>query len=230
MNRLDCPHLIDAGAWVLGALPGDEATDYAMHLRGCDACSEEVARLQTVADVLPMAAEQVEPPPALRSAVLDVVRAEAARASKQGKGAERSAGRRWSPRRIAAVAAAGLAVGVVGGVLVRGGDDAPRPRTVELAFAPEGARGALVVEDGHARLHVSGMPAPPDGKIYQVWKQRPGHKPDPTDALFTVSRGGSATVDVPEGVEGVEQVLVTAEPRGGSRAPTSEPVLGAQPA
>ena len=47
--------------------------------------------------------------------------------------------------------------------------------------------------------------------------------PQPTDALFTVSSAGNATVGVPGNVSGVKQILVTAEPTGGSKVPTSTP-------
>ncbi len=63
-----------------------------------------------------------------------------------------------------------------------------------------------------------------------MWLKRPGRAaPEPTNALFDV-RDGTATVDVPGGVKGVDQVLVTAEPNGGSAAPTRPPVVIAQAA
>ncbi len=49
-----------------------------------------------------------------------------------------------------------------------------------------------------------------------------------TDALFEVTARGSRTVDIPGSLHGVEQVLVTPEPRGGSLVPTHPPVIVAQ--
>ena len=130
----------------------------------------------------------------------------------------------------AAVAAAVLiALGVAGGVLLSGG---PSERTVAaqvVAPSAPAARASLTVDDGRATLRVRNFPAPPRGRVYQVWLKRPGRAPDPTNALFGV-RAGSATVQVPGSVRGVEQVLVTDEPDGGSRAPTRAPVIIAQPA
>ena len=62
-----------------------------------------------------------------------------------------------------------------------------------------------VLDDGDkAILRVAGLPSPGPGRVYQVWRKQPGAKvPKPTDALFSVSRDGTATVDVPGGVEGV---------------------------
>ena len=98
-----------------------------------------------------------------------------------------------------------------------------------VAPAAPAARASLTVADDRATLKVRDFPAPPSGRVYQVWLKRPGRPPDPTTALFRVS-GGNATVDVPGSMKGVDQVLVTAEPDGGSRAPTRDPVIIAQPA
>jgi len=130
----------------------------------------------------------------------------------------------------AAVAAAVLlAVGVGGGVLLTGGDEARTVAAQVVAPASPGARASLTVGDDRATLRVRDFPAPPRGRVYQVWLKRPGRPPDPTTALFT-TRGGDATVEVPGSVEGVDQVLVTAEPDGGSRQPTRDPVIIAQSA
>jgi hypothetical protein len=60
--------------------------------------------------------------------------------------------------------------------------------------------------------------------VYEVWVKRVG-APQPTDALFTVTSRGAATVGVPGSVAGVKEVLVTSEPLGGSRVPTSTPAI-----
>jgi len=130
----------------------------------------------------------------------------------------------------AAVAAAVLiAIGVGGGVLISGGDEARTVQAQVVAPSSPGARAALTTDDDRATLRVRGFPAPPPGRVYQVWLKRPGRPPDPTTALFT-TRGGDATVEVPGSVAGVDQVLVTAEPDGGSQEPTRDPVIIASPA
>ena len=55
----DCRHRDDAGPWVLGALDDEDARAFAEHLESCSICRLEVAELQVVADVLPMAAPQL---------------------------------------------------------------------------------------------------------------------------------------------------------------------------
>jgi anti-sigma-K factor RskA len=242
-----CPHGPDTGAYVLGALHDDEQRAFEQHLAGCEACRREVAELRMAAAMLPLAAEQVAPPDALRERIMRTVREEAA-AQASGSGAEATAatGRGRAPARArpswwrrlrmpaiaplpAAVAACVLlALGVAGGVLLSAGDGF---REVDAQVALSGASGTLRVEDdGDARLTLRDMPAPPDGRVYQVWLLGEGESPVPTDALFVPGRDGTASVDVPGDVAGARQVLVTAEPRGGSNRPTRPPVVMASPA
>jgi hypothetical protein len=77
----------------------------------------------------------------------------------------------------------------------------------------------------HAELIVSGMPEPPIGEVYEVWLNRASGPPQPTDALFTVTRAGNGSVDVPAPLRRVREVIVTPEPLGGSSSPTSAAVL-----
>jgi anti-sigma-K factor RskA len=254
---MSCEHRDDAGAWVLGALPGDEHERFAAHLGGCETCRREVAELRMVADTLPLAATQVAPPPELKERIMAVVRSEAAVLEAAGPQADvvpsapvqtpaaaparrprQRRERRWlrmpalalRPIPAAVAAAVLIAVGVGGGVLLS--NDGPSGRTVAAQVvvpASPAARASLTVADDRATLKVNDFPAPPSGRVYQVWLKRPGRPPDPTTALFRV-RGGSATVEVPGSVRGVDQVLVTAEPDGGSRAPTRDPIVIAQTA
>ncbi|HWH94372.1 MAG TPA: hypothetical protein VNT03_10980, partial [Baekduia sp.] len=72
-----CRHRDDAGPWVLGALGEPDAGAFAAHLDACADCRREVADLQVVADILPMAAPQVLPPPELNGRIMGVTGAEA---------------------------------------------------------------------------------------------------------------------------------------------------------
>ena len=72
------------------------------------------------------------------------------------------------------------------------------------------------------------MPAPPEGRVYQVWLKRDGAAPEPTHTLFNVRSDGRAIVRITEPVDDADQLLVTAEPSGGSIVPTSNPILKAQ--
>jgi len=133
------------------------------------------------------------------------------------------------PATAAAAAAVLIAIGAGAGVLLTGGSSERTVQAQVVAPAAPAARASLRVGDDRATLEVRNFPSPPRGRVYQVWLKRPGRAPDPTDALFDV-RDGRATVEVPGSVRGVDQVLVTDEPDGGSRAPTRAPVIIAQPA
>jgi anti-sigma-K factor RskA len=254
---MSCEHRDDAGAWLLGALSDDERARFEAHLAGCEICRGEVDELQMVADTLPLAAPQVAPPPELKERIMSVVRAEAAQAPAGAAATaepdvepERPAvrpesappkkeRRRWwrlpsvalRPIPAAVAAAVLIAIGVAGGVLLSGNDGSERTVQAQVVTpSAPGARASLTTTShDRATLSVRDFPAPPRGRVYQVWLKRPGRPPDPTTALFTV-RDGDATVEVPGSVAGVDQVLVTAEPHGGSRKPTRAPVIIAQPA
>jgi anti-sigma-K factor RskA len=232
-----CPHRDDAGAWVLRALSDDDARVFDAHLDGCAACRRAVAELQGVADVLPMSATQVAPPPALKGRIMHVVEAEAELLRAAGPLADRApaatrpARRRWwpaalrvRPLAVAALACVLLVAGVAAGVVLSGGDEMRRV----VARAPAGAKVMLEVRDGRGELVLDRMPPPPTGRVYQVWTMRPGGDPQPTRTLFTVPADGRARVAIEGDLRGVTQVLVSDEPPSGSRTPTTLPVVGAR--
>jgi anti-sigma-K factor RskA len=235
-----CEQRDTAASYVLGALPEDEHERFVAHLAECDDCRASVAALQVAADALPLAVVQVAPPPELKDRIMTTIRSESeligAADARPGKPAPR---RRWwrppalalRPLPVALGLAVLIAVGVVGGVVLSGGDNTRTVQgTVLVASAPK-AQAALELSDEASKLTVSGMPPPPSGKVYQVWLKRPAQDPTPTRALFRVDARGRADVEIQHGrLKGIEQVLVTAEPDGGSPAPTSNPVIAARTA
>jgi anti-sigma factor RsiW len=228
-----------AGAYVLGAMSDDERYDYEQHLAGCRRCREEVEELRPAAEALPMASPPMRPSVALKDRVMADVEREADLLRAAGPEADRVVAEPAAPRRrrrsllggwrLAPAAAALLAAGLLAGVAITGltGDGA---RTYEVAVdrqqAPQ-AEAQLRVDDGEATLVAEGLPAPPEGRVYQVWVKRPGEDPEPTSALFLPSRDGSAAAAVPGAPPDMEAVLVTHEPTGGSREPTRPPLLTA---
>jgi len=240
-----CQHADTVATYLLGALSDAERRDFERHLADCVRCREDVAELRVVSDALPLAVPPVPPPPALRDRLMETVRAEADVLSAAGVGADRPARarrRRFAlsfgrPLALAGVALAlllGVALGFGIGTATNDGQTKTQTvvqvRTVQATVTPETApRGTavIVVRNGVATLRVRGLPLPPEGKVYEVWLLRRGAAaPSPTDALFSVSTSGSGRIALPS-VRGVEQVLVTAEPAGGSQAPTSQPFISA---
>jgi anti-sigma-K factor RskA len=230
-----------AGAYLLGALPDDEVAAFEAHLAACETCRAEVDALQVAVDALPMTAPQIAPPAALKDRIMVEVRREAALLAAAGPEADRPPAAAPEPRRrrrftltlpaplAAALAAGALAVGVAVGGAVFGGGGGTRTVTasVDHARAPR-ASAQLQIHDGHAVLVVQGMPAPRGGRVYEVWLQRSSGAVVPTNALFTPRTDGAATTSVAQSLAGVEQVLVSSEPPGGSLQPTTKPVIAAR--
>jgi anti-sigma-K factor RskA len=231
-------HWADAvGAYLLGALEEEESQRFEAHLRECAICRRDVDELQVAADALPVSVQPIKPPPALKGRIMAVVESEAELLAASGRRAddpERARTRRsgwrslgaWLARPAVALACALvlLAAGGLAGVLLSSGEEA---RTVVATTRAPGADVRLEIRDGGAMLVARHMPAPPRGRIYQVWLKRPGKDPEPTPVLWSTRADGSADVAVPGSLDGVEAVLVTDEPPRGSQEPTTQPVITA---
>jgi anti-sigma-K factor RskA len=220
---------VDAAPYVLGALADAELATFSAHLNTCAVCREEVAVMGAVVAVLPAATPPVSAPVEMKQRVLGAVQREAslhgppARSASVAPTARASARARFGRRSVLA-GAAGLAAAALIAIAIfsRGGGISARTIRAEV-LAPH-ASATLRVSDGHAVLSIAGMPQTTPDRVYEVWILRTG-APQPTNALFTVSRAGNATVGVPVAIGGVKEVLVTSEPRGGSSAPTRTPVI-----
>ncbi len=220
----------NAAPYVLGALEQEEYEAFQSHLETCTVCREEVSALQLVADALPATAPQRSAPAELKARIMASVQEEAgwqrtaepAVARRQPSAPERS----WLPVRVwratAVVAALAAAVALVAIALQPGGG--AKTRTIQAQVLAPHASASLRVSGGHAELNVVGLPQTPRDRVYEVWIKRAG-APQPTDALFTVTAAGKASVGVPGALAGVKQIMVTSEPLGGSRVPTRAPVI-----
>jgi anti-sigma-K factor RskA len=232
-SDFDCPRLADAAAYVLGSLEQDELGPYREHLAACAQCRAEVAELQTVVDELPTTVSPARASPELRQRILATVRAEAELLSAAGPEADQPTPpkRRWRPRNdfalgIGAAAAAGLAALVA--VLIAVGSSGHAKIIVTRGTTEGAARTAqasLRQGSGRAELVVSHMPQPAVGRIYEVWLSHGPNDARPTNALFSVTDMGNGSVDVPNSLHGVKEVMVTSEPAGGSQHPTTAPLI-----
>ena len=216
----------EVGAYLLGALSDAERASFEGHLVDCAECRHEVERLRPAADLLPRSVEQVEPPPGLKRSLMEVVEREAnerggAPSERRTPLAERLRRLLGSSLRPAlAGAAVVLAIAAGFGVAQLGGEDT---RTVVAQTTLPDTSGSLKVHDDDAILEVRGMPSLERGRVYQAWVQRDGMiEPEPT---FEVGADGRGTVAVPEDLSDAQAVLLTREPRGGSRAPSEKPIL-----
>jgi anti-sigma-K factor RskA len=214
----------DAAPYVLGALTEEEHAAFLVHLESCAICRDEVSALEGVASALSSAVPQLTAPEALKHRVMNTVNSEAGLRSASAPRL-RAAGTPRRGRLSVLVAAGALAAVVVAIVLVASGGPGGRgSRVIRAQVTVPRASVSVSLNDGHAQLNLAGMPQSPPNHVYEVWVKR-GGAPQPTDALFTVSSAGSATVGVPGSVAGVKQILVTAEPVGGSKVPTTAPMI-----
>jgi anti-sigma-K factor RskA len=228
------------GAYALGALPDDEAARVEAHLGECDRCREDLAALRLAVDVLPSAAPPVDAPPELKDRVMSVVRAEAELLQAAGEGADRPP----EPRRrrlgalltrpaFAAAAAAGLAIAAVVGFVIGGGAETGGSvrtigaRVTSVAGVTPNTSAGLRVSGRRATLMVRDMPEPPAQKVYEVWVKHGAAAPVPAGTTFVVRSGD---IPIAHSVGHGDQVMVTAEPNGGSLTPTSPPMIVARPA
>jgi anti-sigma-K factor RskA len=220
----------EVGAYLLSALTDLEVQAFERHMAHCPNCRDEVERLRPAADALPRAVEQLEPPPTLKTALMEVVEQEAQERGDESARPARRPRRRLMPILRPALVAGALILGAAAGFGVARLSEEPEEArtltaTVDEQRVPDAsARLQLQGEgDDGAILRVQGMPSLESDQIYQAWVARDGtFVPQPT---FDVTETGGGAVAIPDNLSDAQQILVTREPRGGSRAPSEVPIL-----
>lgn len=226
--------------YLLGALEPGERTDLEHHLDGCAECRAELAWLEPATGVLAADVEQVVPSPGLKGRIMAAVEADLEAnpvpgdaspepvATPPPRRSERAARPGWlagllRPAVLGAVATALFLGAAIGVVLDKGGSPSSTERQVVTGESNIGADAVLVASGGTGTLKMTGLKRPDEDQVYQAWIQR-GQSVEPTDSLFVPRRDGTATASIPD-LAGVDAVMVSAEPRGGSEQPTTTPVI-----
>jgi anti-sigma-K factor RskA len=204
-------HDLVAG-YALDALTPEEERSFEAHLAGCSRCQEELAGFTTLAASLAFAAPESKPSPRVRGRLLAVAHNDRAQVVPLRP--------RWAYAAVAiAAAAACLAVGLGVWGATRPGTQPSALRTLSL----RGAAGTVVVTgDHHATLVVSGLPAAPSGKTYEIWVMR---KNAAAPAGLFSAKSQTATVRLARPLPSGSFVGVTLEPAGGSARPTAAPLV-----
>jgi anti-sigma-K factor RskA len=217
------------GAYVLGALPELEAEVLERHLAECEECRAAVERLRPVTVALLRSVPQVEPPPSLKANLMRTVEQEAALRAVAGRAPAEKRRRRLVDRltpRLAmglavAVLALGVAIGVGIGELAGGGNETTTiAAQIDRKLMPTGTA-VLKLSGEQGELSLKDVPAPPRGRVYQLWYQH-GNKIE-RGGTFTPKPDGSYDATVP--VSGADVVMVTFEREGGAPAPTGPPIM-----
>jgi hypothetical protein len=217
----------DAAAYALGALEPAEARAFLEHSESCVVCRDELLEFGQVAGALGLAAPQLKVPRRLRRAVLAEVH-RSSRADTRTPGAFQARWWRWPAGRRLAPGLAGIAAVAAALVLALPGIGSTPARTVRAQVLTVHGSAEMRLSSDHNELIVHHFTPPARGDIYEVWLLRRGGEPQPTSALFGISASGAGVVEVPGDLRRVSEVLVTQEPAGGSRQPTSAPVVVAR--
>ncbi len=227
-------------AYVLDALPEEERRSFEEYLAAHPERQAEIDELGAVAGLLAFSPHEQEPPPELRRRVMEVVETEAAPRSARRRSVLARFGEYLGARSLALGAAALLVIGLLSwNVLLHDQVNdlqgrvknaqtqrqVQQGRTIELqgSWADQGVHAELTsIDKNQVILVVKDMPSVPDDRTCQVWVIH-GDKPEPS-GLFR-PQGNMTATPITHSINKADAVAVTVEPAGGSKKPTSNPVL-----
>jgi hypothetical protein len=237
------------GAYAVDAVDDVERARFEQHLLVCADCRAEVTSLRAASAELSHL-DDTAPPARLRKDVMARIRAtrplpppvEGAAAPDQAEPraqeSEDEPGRRRQRRAGRWLAAAAAVVVLGGGSAVAAWQpwnqppqqvtvasrvlDAPDAKRSEKPL-PIGGSATLVrsAEVGRAVLLTHELPAPPDGKVYELWLQTPAGDMEPAGLM---SKHGQQTFVLKGDASAAVGAGITIEPAGGSPKPTSKPL------
>lgn len=238
MNAEDLHTL--TGAYAADALDAEERARFEAHLQRCATCTEEVMELTATAARLAQAVA-TRAPAELRDRVLSQARlVPQQRPRVVGPAHSRSPrARAWYRQPLAAAAALLLVVSVgLGGLLVRAdqrADEAQQlaDRISAITSDPDkfsvtrqvtgGGTATVVVAGSDALFAARGLAQPADDRTYQLWVI--GEQGPPRSVGLLSPRADGRVTQLVSGVSPGDAIGLTVEPSGGSKAPTTEPVL-----
>lgn len=211
----------ELAAYLLGALEPGEAAELERHVAGCEECRNELRWLRPAVQMLPETVEQVEPPVELRARLMEQVRSEGGSSSEPSRGPFLQ--RRLGVRPLVGLAALALIGAAIAGYAIRdSGSGGDATTTVVAGHAP-GVTAEMVSQGDSGTLHLANLHQLPRGEVLQAWVRR-GERVVSAKTLFVPNADGTATATI-EDMHGVNAVMVTVEPHGGSAQPTSEPIV-----
>ncbi len=225
-------------AYVLGALPEEERLSFEDYLATHPERQAEIDELGAVAGLLAFSPQEQEPSPELRSRVMEVVEAGADPRRVRGRSTFARVGDYLSVRSLALGAAALLVIGLLSWNVVLQGQvedlqgrvqDARDQRqlspTIELegSWADQGANAEVVsIHEDQVILVARNMPSVPEDQTCQIWVIS-DDVPKPS-GLFQ-PEGDMTAAPITNSLKNADVIAVTVEPAGGSKKPTSDPVL-----
>jgi anti-sigma-K factor RskA len=240
-------------AYVLGALPEEERLSFEEYLVAHPERQAEIDDLGAVAGLLAFSPQEQVPSPELRSRIMEMVEAEAQPRRVTRRSLSARIGDYLSVRSLALGAAALLVIGLLSwNVLLQGQVEdlqgqvqdaqgqvehlqaqvedaqAQQSQMIELegSWADQGATAEVAPMEGNEIVLVArNMPSVPEDRTCQIWVIK-GDVPKPS-GLFQPDGNGTATL-ITNSITKADVIAVTVEPAGGSKQPTSDPVLLAE--
>ena len=227
-------------AYVLGALPEEERLSFEDYLAAHPERQAEIDELGALAGLLAFSPQEQVPSPELRSRVMEVVEAEAEPRRVRRRSALAKVGDYLGVRTLALGAAALLVIGLLSwNVLLqdqvqdlqgqvedaRNQRQVQQSRTIELqgSWAEQGANAEVAfIRKNRVILVAKNMPSVPEDQTCQIWVIS-DDVPKPS-GLFQPD-GNMTAAPVTNSIKKGDVIAVTVEPAGGSKKPTSDPVL-----
>lgn len=224
--------------YVLGAVSSEEDARVRSHIMSCEECFEEAESLASASSSLAMAVEPVAVPQGFEHGVL-------ARVKDMGPAEQIESPLQVRPvpiRRRWGWAGAGFALAalfaVFGFMLFDAKSELGESRELVAALLTEdgievagsSATGKLVAGEEGAVFVARGLSAPPDGKIYQLWRMTGGCAPDRNGPCAVHSAGplevddGLVVSETGLPLGGFDDVAVTVEDEE-VEEPTGDPVM-----
>jgi anti-sigma-K factor RskA len=249
VNHSDYEQL--AAGFALGSLEPDEEQEFQRHLEGCTACRTTVREFEELTASLAEAAEQVQPPSSLRSAIRRGTGYTVRHRVSQRVGDWR--GTRITMRALTVAGALALVALSLWNLALRDQRQLDRARIGSLEDAVRvvndstanrvalsgsatnsGARATVLASSRQDRgvLVVEGLPQLPAGRVYELWGVPQGDAGKATKAaVFRFSSNpGVRTVAFSVPIQPTTGFAITAEagPFGGEH-PTTSPLLAGSP-
>ncbi len=182
-------------------------------------------------DALALGVEPITPPPGLRERIL-------AAAAQGGEVVPLRAPRprRGWPRVPLAAVAASLVVALAAGLLAgsaigRNGTPPASPQVVHFNLQGHGSLSGVsatvtdLKSDGIALVSFTGLPAPPDGKVYELWLITASNQAD-ASGVFLPDSNGQRVLVIERPLSGFKVIAVTVETGpDGVQSPTQQPQI-----
>jgi len=229
-----------SGAYAVDALDPFERAQFEKHLASCAECQAEVASLQEATATLGETVQSA-PPADLRNRLLadiKTIRPLPPETTPVVKAPETNVRTLPVRRRLVGLAVAAAVLGVAGvGTVVWQQQQTTSDQTMSVAdrvlqaadakrvnvTLPGGVTASVIrsVSEGRAVLVTHDMPAPPSGRVYELWLQTRAGKMVPAG---TMGKPGSRPVLLKGDATDATGVGITVEPDGGSDSPSTEPI------